>query len=166
MVALRPEAVLLLKRRVCKTSREDDELGFGIGVVVDGVALVTGHAHGGLRAGLKDLVGDLESHRSGDHEVDLLLAGVAVAVAAASARAGRHSPPAERHLLGTECVAVPALLAVAGVAGHEVECVLAAGDRVSAGLLGAHLMPPVRLRPTLAALPRHRGCAGLHAESA
>jgi hypothetical protein len=33
--ALRPEPVLLLERRVCEPCREDEELGFAIGVVVD-----------------------------------------------------------------------------------------------------------------------------------
>ena len=42
----------------------------------------------------------------------------------APAGARWHPPPAKRHLLGTERVAVPALLAVAGVVGHEVERLL------------------------------------------
>ena len=49
----------------------------------------------------------------GDHEVDLLAAGMAVAVAATAAGAGRHRAPAEGDLLGPERLRVPAHLAEA-----------------------------------------------------
>jgi hypothetical protein len=55
---LPPEAVPLLGRRVGKPRREDQELGFGVCVVVDRVEVLACHPHRGLRAGLEDVVAD------------------------------------------------------------------------------------------------------------
>src|SRR5205085_498171 len=86
--------------------------------------------HRRLRPHLEHVVVDLERDHAGDHEVDLLLAGVAMAVAAATPGPRQHPAPAERDLFGRQRARVPPLFAVARVVRHEVERVLAARDGV------------------------------------
>src|SRR3954454_14523504 len=137
----RPEVILLVGRGLVEPGREDQQLGLAVGVVVDGAERVAGNAHRRLRARLEDVIVDLERDDPGDHEVDLLLARVAMPVAAATTRARQHSAPAEGDLLGRECPRVPALLAVLGVVGHEVDRVLAIRDRVRTDSAAGHRRP-------------------------
>src|SRR4051794_23285 len=86
-----------------------------------------------------------------------------VPVAAAAAGARQHPPPAERDLLGGERVAVPALLAVLRPALHEVERVLAVGDRVGDMRFLPGGEPPGQI--SRAVRHRERGAVGLQRES-
>src|SRR5918994_7031808 len=89
--ALRPEVVLLLERRLVEPGREDQELGLGVLVVVERAERLAGNPHRGLGPGLEDVVAELERDDPREDEVQLLVAGMAVPVAAAPARARQHA---------------------------------------------------------------------------
>src|SRR5262249_14987335 len=79
-----------LELRVLDPRRDDDELGVLRLVVPDGAEDLGSHPDRRAPPGLDHLVLELELELSGDHEVDLLLLGMAVPV-------GTPAPPVRRH---------------------------------------------------------------------
>jgi hypothetical protein len=95
----RPEVILHLGRGLLAVGSEDRHLGLAVGVVVEAAERVAGNLHRRLRARVKDVVDDLACDHSSPDDVDLLLARVAMAVAAAAAGPGQHPAPVEGDLL-------------------------------------------------------------------
>src|SRR3954471_10746054 len=111
---------------------------------MDGAKRVAANPHRRLAPSFKDVVVDLERDHARDHEVDLFLARVAMPVTAATTGPGGHPAPGEGDLLGRNRVRVPALFAVAGVLGHDVERLLAAGDGIRIDSAAGHRRPSFR----------------------
>ena len=76
---------------LARLDRADHHLRLLGPVVVDRAEGLGGDAHGRVGPDLDDLVAELEQQPAADHEVDLLLVGVAVAVGALAAGARRAS---------------------------------------------------------------------------
>ena len=140
----RPEVIVLLGWGLLEPGREDQQLSLVVRVVVNGPERVAADPDRLVRSGLEDVVVDLERDDPGDHEVDLLLARVAMPVTAAATGARQHAAPAEGDPFGRERARVPALLAVLGIVCHEVDRVLAARDGVGTVCAGGHRRPLAR----------------------
>src|SRR5262245_29249619 len=128
---LRPEALdhLHVVARVVASYRADDQHGVLGALVPDRADHLGRDPHHGSGGEVHHLVLELELEDAGDHEVDLLLGLVLVAVAALAARLGRHPPPGEADLLGAEGArgAHPHL---AGIVAHHIRHLLELQDRV------------------------------------
>src|SRR3954465_3849040 len=101
LLVRRPEVVdqLAPGAEVGAAGRADDQLGVLGPLVPDRADHLGCDPHRCEGPGLQDLVVELELELPGDHEVDLLLGVVAVAVAPLAAGPRGHPPVGERHLL-------------------------------------------------------------------